>query len=199
MKITYLIIATILLYSCSSDDTVDPESQLPPITTTGENTFGAIIDGKFFRPRDGRATINSDNPGLRIISTESTNVEYDVNDFKSDKTASLLIHIENFQYDNTDTYLFQSSNGLQGIDGNDNNYAHCRIWKNSDSRYNRYVSYPNSGSIRIINKIISGQKNFHNATFQLSLVNTSDINDTIVLRSGRFDLEAFSLDRKSWD
>jgi hypothetical protein len=199
MKTIYLLLITLLATACNSDDTVDPASLLPPITTTGENTFGCLIDGKFFRPRDGRSTINSDNKGLRIITTETTNVEYDIRDFASEKTSSLLIHIEGFQYNSSSIYQFQESNGLSGIDGLNNNYAHCRIWKSAELGYQRYVSYPNSGNINIVNQIIQGEANYYNATFNLKLINTQISNDTIFIELGRFDLESFSLQWKDWE
>ena len=199
MKTIYLLLIALLATACNSDDPVDPASLLPPITMTGENTFGCLIDGKFFRPRDGRSTINSDNKGLRIITTETTNVEYDIRDFASERTSSLLIHIEGFQYNSSAIYQFQESNGLSGIDGLNNNYVHCRIWKNAEFGYQRYVSYPNSGNINIVNRIIQGEANYHNATFNLKLINTQISNDTISIELGRFDLESFSLQWKDWE
>jgi len=199
MKTIYILLIALLATACNSDDPVDPASLLPPITTTGENTFGCLIDGKFFKPRDGRSTINSDNKGLRIITTETTNVEYDIRDFASERTSSLLIHIEGFQYNSSAIYQFQESNGLSGIDGLNNNYVHCRIWKNAEFGYQRYVSYPNSGNINIVNRIIQGEANYHNATFNLKLINTQISNDTISIELGRFDLESFSLQWKDWE
>jgi hypothetical protein len=166
---------------------------------TGENTFGCLIDGKFFRPRDGNNSIGGDSKGLRIITTETTNVEYKIEDFASSRSASLLIHIENFQNDSASNYEFQESNGLRGIDGLNNNYAHCRIWKNEEVGYQRYVTFPNSGMINITNRIIQGQADYHHATFDLKMINTSIQNDTITIRLGRFDLESFTLDWKDWD
>ncbi|MFT7118588.1 MAG: hypothetical protein ACI9LF_000967, partial [Flavobacteriales bacterium] len=96
MKTIYILLIALLATTCDSDDPVDPASLLPPITTTGENTFGCLIDGKFFRPRDGSSTINSDNRGLRVVQTETDNWEVHVFDRKSERTGSLYIHIEDF-------------------------------------------------------------------------------------------------------
>ncbi len=52
----FLLLSPFLLTtSCSNDDdnSQDPISQLPPATTTGENTFGALLDGEPFIPRGG--------------------------------------------------------------------------------------------------------------------------------------------------
>jgi hypothetical protein len=50
--ITYLIIILAFI-ACKNDDynnTGNPLDQLPPITTTGENTFGCLLDGEAFLP-----------------------------------------------------------------------------------------------------------------------------------------------------
>lgn len=47
--ILLLLLLTPLLYSCESIFGED-EPELPPITTTGEDTFGCKIDGKVFVP-----------------------------------------------------------------------------------------------------------------------------------------------------
>jgi len=52
MKTIYLLLIILLATACDSDDAPSQESLLPPITMTGENTFGCLIDGKFFKPRD---------------------------------------------------------------------------------------------------------------------------------------------------
>lgn len=43
----YLILSLVLV-SCNDDDTVDPINQLPPPTTTGENTIGCLVNGEPF-------------------------------------------------------------------------------------------------------------------------------------------------------
>ena len=50
LKVTVLFFITITI-SCINKD--DPEDQLPPITQTGANTFGCIINGKVLIPKDG--------------------------------------------------------------------------------------------------------------------------------------------------
>jgi hypothetical protein len=55
MKKTILYLCLLCLTivtSCNNDDDQpqDPISQLPPATQTGENTFGALLDGEIFIP-----------------------------------------------------------------------------------------------------------------------------------------------------
>ena len=54
IKLCLLFITTLIL-SCSDDDNLEPtviETELPPITQTGENTFGCLINGNVFVPKD---------------------------------------------------------------------------------------------------------------------------------------------------
>ena len=73
MKTT--ILKTVLLFiaftfiNCSNND--DPQDQLPPITQTGANTFGCLVNGQVFVPKDAgpSTTPGSARPrGLEISS-----------------------------------------------------------------------------------------------------------------------------------
>jgi hypothetical protein len=202
MKTIHLLFCTlaITLASCDNNDDASCESLLPPATTTGANTFGACINGKFFKPRDGRVTVNSDNKGLRILGTEEYNLEIDARDMKSDRTSRLLLHIEDLFILNVGNYIIDESNGLTGIDGSNNNYMHCRIWNLEVGNYQGYVSYPNSGVIEITKReLIQNSSHIFSGNFAGKLVNLSNSNDTITISLGRFDLDSFTLDRKRWD
>ncbi len=201
MKTLKIITAILLLAACSTDDApVDQESLLPPITTTGENTFGCMVNGKYFRPRDGRITINSDNKGLRIVQTEIDNLELHVYDRKSEKTASLFIHLEDLFILGEDLYELNEATGLRGIDGPNHNYIYGRFWKNSEVGYQNYVSYTGSGYVEITKRdFIEGTLNIYSGTFQTRLINVENVSDTIQLALGRFDLEAYSHQNHTWD
>jgi hypothetical protein len=49
LKTIALLLITFTLINCTKSDDQD---QLPPITQTGANTFGAIVDGKIFVTKD---------------------------------------------------------------------------------------------------------------------------------------------------
>jgi hypothetical protein len=200
--LSYLIVV-VLLSACNKEDAVDPASLLPPITMTGENTFGCLIDGKYFRPRYGRATINSDNKGIFTIRTEGSNWEIDASDKKSTRSSNIVLHIEGL-YANPEgtigTYPIGSSNGLKGIDGPDNTNVFCRIWNEEKESYQTYLSFEQSGIIEItkIDRIPSIQ-NIISGNFTLKMVDRATATDTIEVTLGRFDLETISLPQKSWD
>jgi len=53
MKHTFLVLLTTLSLSCCNNDDNTSQDQLPPITTTGANTAGCIINGKVLIPKNG--------------------------------------------------------------------------------------------------------------------------------------------------
>ena len=171
MKTIYLLLIVLLATACDSDDAPSQESLLPPITMTGENTFGCLIDGKFFRPRDGNGNFTSTNRGMRVRQTENVNIELDARDFKSDRTSNILIHLENLNLNGVGVYTLGETNSYEG-----------------------YVSYTNSGSVEIsyIN-FIQDEENIRSGTFETRLVNIINPLDTIKVELGRFDLESYSL------
>ncbi|KEZ92736.1 hypothetical protein [Nonlabens ulvanivorans] len=199
MKTLLIIIAILLTVSCSTDDTPSQESLLPPITMTGENTFGCLIDGKFFRPRDGTGTFNSEDRGLKVIGGGNQSIEFDATDFKSNKTASILIHLEDLIQTGEGSYRLDSSNGLRGLDGNSNNYMHCIIWDDNLQSYQQYLSYDESGIVLITKlDVIQNVQTIWSGTFQGSLVRFDNRNDTIRVSLGRFDLKTPQLSSVSF-
>ena len=195
-----IILSLCFLIACDSDDAPSQESLLPPITMTGENTFGCLIDGKFFRPRDGNNIISSGNRGLKIRATETSNFEIEINDFKSDKKTSMLIHLEDLFNLNEGIYEVNESNGRRGLDGNNNSYMHARVWNEELQSYQGYLSYANSGSILITKRtFIPNQSHIYSGTFEGRLINISNVNDTIDVSLGRFDIDAFTFDTISYN
>ncbi len=50
----YLFLAAfmiLLAVSCKKKESSNPKDDLPPITHTGANTFGCLVDGKLFKPK----------------------------------------------------------------------------------------------------------------------------------------------------
>ncbi len=195
----YLALLAILLFSCGNDDDTDTsptnERTLPPITQTGANTFGCYIDDILFLPRDGDGTFNNSDPAVLVWGDPTGNSlyqEYDLNDHKSEKTTSLFIHIQNLHQNTIDEYIVDESNGLTSIDGMQNSYMHCRIWRDDVGNYQTYLSYENSGIINITNydltlRLVSG-------TFSGSVRNFETPHDTIQITNGRFDFKWDTID-----
>ncbi len=72
LKTTLLLIALTFLNCSSSDDPIS-QDQLPPITQTGANTFGCVINGEVLIPKD--ATNYPPGPiprGLKVYYQNNT-------------------------------------------------------------------------------------------------------------------------------
>lgn len=195
-KLILKIMIAFTLVSCNKEEiTVSPcEDQLPAITTTGANTFGCCINGNLLKPRDGSGTFGGSDSGFQAWSDTSGNNEYDeidIHDFASERTGKILIHIQNFTQIGVGNYIIDQSNGLRGYDSNSNTHLFCKIFDYNDNQYKYYRSYDNSGILKVtkcdfVNKIYSG-------TFSCKVVNSSNNNDTIQVKDGRFDYNAFTI------
>ena len=119
----------------------DPQDQLPPITQIGANTFGAIVDGRVFIPKDktGYYAPGGGRPrGLSILGGNHTFV-LQANNYEG--TYIIYIYIPN-EIPEEILYNFQNSPGVE-YSLNSPNYAHIYTVINGD----KYLSYTNSGSI----------------------------------------------------
>lgn len=175
-----------LASSCHQEDVFE----LPPITKTGENTFGCIINGRVMVPRDGSGSFNMEDKGLRFFgSPESLDYnEIRVNDFASKKTSSIVIHIESLH--EISEYQINESNCQQGVDSPITTNIFCRVYDYDEKIYKRYCSYTNSGIITItrfeFDQFIAGE-------FSCYLRNVNDSSDEIEITNGRFDLNLSTL------
>jgi hypothetical protein len=194
----YTFIVFVLLASCTKDNsTSDPASLLPPETQTGANTFGCLINGKLLIPRDGSGTFGvSGGSGFEFLGgyPDGAYNEINVHDYKSVRTAKILIHIQNLRQIGVATYVIDESNGMSNIDGFDHNYLHCRVFNDATNSYQYYRSYHNSGVLKITkydfnNRIISG-------VFSCKVRNSVNLNDEIEIKQGRFDIKWDTLPNK---
>lgn len=194
-QILFLALVVQFLASCSNDEKGSScQDSLPAITTTGANTFGCCINGNLLIPRDGTSTFGGSDKGFIAWGDPSGNNQYgeiDIKDYKSDRTASLLLHIQNIDQIVGVESIINQSNGYSNIDGFNHNYIHCRVFDETSNSYQYYRSFENSGILRITrydftNKIISG-------TFNCTLKNSSDSNDIIEIKDGRFDFNGATI------
>src|SRR5690606_21476444 len=151
MKKIFLILFILVQAACSqSDEAFEPT--LPPITQTGENTFGCYANGILITPRDGRGTFNSFDHGLIFWGNPNGPTDYlyheiDVHDYASEKTAKINLHILNLFDKGEGTYIVNESNCYDGIDSPNTNNIFCRVWDYEDNIYESYCSFENSGVI----------------------------------------------------
>jgi hypothetical protein len=202
MKKTILTFLTILfLASCSKEDTPTPEdplAKLPPETQTGANTFGCIINGQVFYPRDGTSTLfNPGGKGLKFWGDPSdpngngNYNEIEIRNLQDAKPAnSMIIHLQGLDQIRTGDYVWHDSNFQSSIDGLMQNYVYAKIYNSSLNGWQYYGSYENSGKVTITkylnnNTIVSG-----NFTGKLRLLNGTEEVDIL---NGRFDINKATL------
>lgn len=191
---TLLILLTItaLLNGCSkSDDNL----QLPPVTQTGENTFGCYIDGKLLVPRSGTGTFNSADYGMVLQGGPGPGGdrifyhELKVYDYKSGNGARFTLHILGLLENREGIYPINESNCEGNILSNQNTNLFCRWWDESTQAYKWYCSVENGGTLEILrsdNGILSG-------IFNCKLINRDDPNEFIEITEGRFDINGYTL------
>lgn len=187
-KIIFLFSLICFLSCCSNDATPkDPNSQLPPETQTGANTFGCIINNQVFYPRDGTGTLlNSGGKGFkwRVAPGGSKDFnEIEIRNLQDAKPAnSMIIHLHGLDEIGVGEYVWKESNFQSSIDGLMQNYVYAKIFDESVNGWRFYGSYENSGKVTITkyNNIISG-----NFSGSLRLNNGTE---EIEIIDGRFDI-----------
>lgn len=182
----YLVLLTTLLLGCSENANVllpETKDELPPITQTGENTFGFLVNGNVFIPKDktGYTPPGGGTPkGLRISSGDTNIVDYYDITVRNYKTFSLYIYLPQDRPEQKKYELKLSPGVASTLD--DPDFPHLFLIINSK----KYLSYENSGIIEFTkvdftNEVCAG-------VFNAKLKNIDDENDIIEITNGRFDL-----------
>ncbi len=181
------ILKTILLlvltfFNCSNND--DPQDQLPPITETGANTFGCIINGEVLIPKNSNGIPNA--RGLEAYYKDNKTFILDANNY-SDSNSNGKLYIYIYNLNSEGNFPLGLSEGLSSFYF-EPNYSHlwCRVYDQTTGN-KKYISTTDSGSVQItrfdeVNNIVSGI--FEN----LTLVNIDNSNDKIQITNGRFDI-----------
>jgi hypothetical protein len=198
MKTTFLTLLLVFLTSCSKQDDpipTDPLAKLPPETQVGANTFGCVINGQVFYPRDGTSTLfNPGTKGLKFWGDPSGNRlfnEFEVSNNQDGKPClKMIIHLQNLHQIQLGEYICHPSNFQNSIDGLMQNYVFAQIYDIASNTWKYYGSYENSGKVTITryaldNTVISG-----NFSGKLRLLNGID---EIDISLGRFDINKATL------
>lgn len=188
-----------VLFSCSDSNGDLPtssacESFLPAITTTGANTFGCCVDGKLLKPRDGTGSTIGNDDSFSYYGGYPNITDYyelDIRDFKSDRTAKLLLHLHEVHANGIGQYIINKSNGNSSLDGLNHTYLHCKIYSDKKGDYQYYRSFENSGTVQITN--YNFNEGLLSGTFNATVVNSADSTDIIEIKGGRFDLNGYTL------
>ncbi|MCB0463137.1 MAG: hypothetical protein KDC81_10585 [Flavobacteriaceae bacterium] len=189
-KLLILSICSLLLINCSNNDDNDSQPTLPPITQTGENTFGAYVNGNLLIPRDGTGTIMGPDSGMSFVAggipPQITYNEIKVHDYKSGNGGLLDIHIINLHENGEGIFTLNESNCEGNVDAYPTLNIRCRWWDESSQQFKWFCSIEGEGSLSITrydfdNQIVSG-------TFYCKAVNSNDASEIIEITEGRFDI-----------
>ena len=145
-----LFLKTVLLFfalTFSNCENNNPQDQLPAITQTGANTFGCLVEGRVFVPKDSEgyyAPGGGNTKGLTISSGDGIeNINYyaiaTANYINSD--TYIYIYVPEDRPEQKE-YTFKSSPGVPSS-LNKPNFPHVFCYIND----RKYISYENSGTI----------------------------------------------------
>lgn len=168
------IISLLGSWSCTEDPPApDPEPRLPPITQTGENTFGCLVDGELWLPKG-----NIQNPALtasyynncvlisatRVGQNPHTYLHLDFGNVFSDTVFSI------YNYSDTTGYQY---------------FAYTEGYYSPTVINDYFPIVVNSGELTLlkldtINRIIAG-------TFEFQAVDVIN-GQSVSIEDGRFDL-----------
>ncbi len=190
--IALLFLAFTFINCTKSDDTITPvvEDQLPPITQTGENTFGCLINGNVFIPKDktGYTPPGGGRPrGINIYTgSYSSTSDYFVIRARNFNNIYLYIYREKDVPEESITYNFSNSPGV-GYSLEAPNYPHTFCLINGI----KYLTFLNSGEITYSK--VNFNLGLYAGTFSLKLKNENNPNDILEITQGRFDINLATL------
>lgn len=180
----------ILLLALTSCDPKEDSRTLPPITTTGENTFGCYVNGVLVTPRDGPAGLNSQPAKGMSLFSGGLDVETDntlkVRDWKSGTGGIVRIYFEPALYKlGAGTYTVQYSKDAK-TNGKPKVILTIRL---HDDWYRSVAGTGEVNLLRVdsVNRIVSG-------TFSCEAVSSTNPN-RIKITKGRFDINRATLSK----
>ena len=184
----YLVLLTTLLLGCSENENIvlpETKDELPPITQTGANTFGCLIDGNVFIPKDktGYTPPGGGTPkGIEILGNNSVFV------IQARNYTNIYIYIyipENLPIKTT--YKFGSSPGVSyGLNSPNLPHLFCII------NNKKFLSSKNSGEITFTKANFNSK--IYSGVFNLTLKNQDNPNETLEIKDGRFDINLITID-----
>ena len=173
MKYILILLLISSLTACDKNDDDSPQepvSQLPPETTTGANTFGALLDGESFIPSGGINPLDAQYQlinGDRFFSVRGKRRDQDFN------LISLSLSTNAKELQEGQTYVLGSESTMGGVSGK---YGFRGDFFDTDDQ--------NSGELTITRLDLNTQ--IVSGTFFFDII---DQNGNLrQIREGRFDM-----------
>jgi hypothetical protein len=192
MKTRYLMLFLIIPISLIvSQCKKDAGNVLPPVTSTGANTFGCLVDGMAVWPRDGVATFDVPYPhkGVEpVFSGDKKSVNLKFYNARDNAPLGFFldIHLIDTNYIQAREYKWQQSSYNVGYVDYWVHHVYGSFYDNETKNYEWFGSYDGSGTTTItrfdtLNYIISG-------TFTGKLRRRRNGSKEITISDGRFDI-----------
>lgn len=177
----------------------EAQDQLPPITQTGANTAGCLVNGKVLIPKNGSQNFGGP-PAYGLKSLQGDDFWPNQDDWKvikitnyinSDK-GELYIYIDNMKKGKGD-YIIGQSDGEFFPYGPKNPHMIYRVIKNNNQL--TYYSSDNCGIINFTKADLMYGVSLYSGTFFATLYNKDNPLDKIQITEGRFDINNLTLNK----
>lgn len=194
LKLFFIVTFFNILLGCSSNDDNESYSPtLPPVTESGENTFGCFIDGKLLVPRDKREFGGKTLKGMSMIEYSSTNSTIEsfclrIIDFKSN-VGDLAFYFYNLHQLGEGSYTIKRG----GLWQNDSDVKAISLWvKTPENVVDKLYYSIEDGGILTITKY-DYSKGIISGTFSCKLINNYNESEIGEITQGRFDINIKTL------
>jgi hypothetical protein len=180
MKNLSLIFLTFLMLA-GCDKKNDENNQLPPLTTTGANTAGCLVNGRVFIPR-GSSQFGSTLSCFYQKDQDGFHLGLSIVEKSPSESKLVNISLNPQQLAENTTYNLAAI--INGTSNYASNFGEFIIYNNetSDIRYNTTAIIV--GEIKIIK--LNTQQRIISGTFWYDAINPQG--DIVKIRDGRFDM-----------
>ena len=197
---TIILFFFFALASCSKDNNTVPD-QLPPITQTGANTAGCIINGKVLIPKNGSQAIGGP-PSYGLTTGAGNNFHpptigkdyfyVRLANLKDNGGDDIYLHLNNMSLGAT-TYNLEQSNNDFFDDASDNPQIIAHIYDGVHLG-KTFLSGSNAGTVTITR--FDYYNGIYSGIFSATLYNEDNPSEKIQITEGRFDIKIATLNIK---
>jgi hypothetical protein len=185
IQILFIAIITACFAIISCKKSVNQLSLLPPITDTGANTFGCLVNGVAMLPKSGVPTWNNPFPLPALYTEFREEVRIKTGGGSNSPATFICLYLFNLFNNGVTNYEWKQTEYGSEVFPLFNSQLYGVFINPKTNKYEWYGSYVGSGSTSItkfdtVNTIISG-------TFNGKLKQRFG-NDTITVDNGRFDI-----------
>jgi hypothetical protein len=187
-NLIFLLITSVLLIAASCEkEELGPESELPPATRSGENTFGCLINGK---PWVAYIDPKVFDPIIRKLSVDYDEEDTGVSDnFYLSIWATRLSYVDSLHDDLTLNLRPVYSKGkieFNKLERNDIRFATSKA--DGLGRDLRIFELDTIYPVNIEITTLDAEKNYVSGTFDFRMIHTAS-SDTLTFTKGRFDVK----------